>query len=219
MILSFLFIAQPWILLNEISFGMLVFLVILPLVNSLFDWGSFGITRYLLRQSLKASGIKRIVFYALDLFLALVCLLLLIISLALIIKLINFAAELSLLPQPTYDVEALWDRLKSRGFFVSIFSPDGWVYLMIFSTFIPSFIHLLAFGPLLILPFQNRQKLETYIEATKCELTDFKKNEIAGYLVRQSILTYLSYTIAIIILLGGVIVIGTSLVDLINWFF
>ena len=216
LILSSFFIAQPWVLLNETSFGILLFLVILPLVNSLFDWGSLGITRCLLRQSLKASFLGKMLLYILDLIFALVCLFLLIISLASIIKLMGLAAELSPLPQPTYDVRALWDRLQSRGFFASIFSSDGWIYVMVFSTFIPSFIHFLAFVPLLILPFQNRQKLETYIETTKYQLADFKKGEIAGYLVRQSILTYLSYIIAIIILLGGIIVIGTSFFDIIN---
>jgi hypothetical protein len=109
----------------------LVFLGVLPLFNAVFDYASIGLTRYLLRRGLAtpraawAWGITDLV-AAIAAFILLGC------ALIAMIHLMNGAAN-----PPVLDLPALFSDLHDpvrRGDY-------GWLYLMLFSTFVPTFLH------------------------------------------------------------------------------
>ena len=203
------FLAQPWIQVDELSFGILLFLVVLPIINSVLDFLSLGVTRKLLKKSLSVSGrMKKLNYYLLDLAIALLSLLALIGSLMLTIKAMEWTAGLSALEQPTYDLGALWERIGSRPVWQTLFSSDGWVIIMIFSTFLPSLIHGLAFGGFLLTITQpNSSKITRFVEATApgTTLALNKKNEIADYLATQSIANVVFPTIGAVLLAGVIL--------------
>ena len=199
------FLGQPWIQVNELSFGILLFLIVLPMINSGFDWLSLGLTRYLLKQSLKSPGFKKALYYSFDLAIALLSLLALIFSLFVAIKAMEWAAEASALEQPAYDLGALWQRVESQSVWQTLFSSDGWVYVMIFSTFLPSLIHGLAFGGfLLTITRPDSSKITRFASymAPGYQLALKEKNEIAGYLARRSIANVVFPTIGVVLLAG-----------------
>ena len=204
------FLVQPWIQVNEFSFGILLFLVVLPIINSILDFLSLGVTRLLLKKSLTASGrVEKALYYSLDLATALLSLLVLIFSLFVAIKAMEWAAGLSALEQPTYDLDALWERIESRSVWQTLFSSDGWVFIMIFSTFLPSLIHGLAFGGFLLTITQpDSSKMRDFKNWTAPDhkLALKEKNEIAGYLARRSIAN-VAFPIIGVVLLAGVIVV------------
>ena len=204
------FLAQPWIQVDELSFGTLLFLVVLPIINSVLDFLSLGVTRKLLKKSLSVSGrMKKLNYYLLDLAVALLSLLVLIFSLFVAIKAMEWAAGLSALEQPTYDLGALWQRIGSQSVWQGLFSSDGWVFMMIFSTFLPSLIHGLAFGGFLLTITQpNSSKVTRFVEATApgTTLALKEKNEIADYLARQSIANVVFPVIGVLLLAGVIVV-------------
>ena len=202
------FLEQPWIVINEISFGIFMFLVVLPMINSVLDFLSLGVTRYFLKKSLRASGhIKKAGYYLFDFAIALLSLLVLIFSLFLAIKAMEWAAGLSALDQPSYDLGALLQRLRSQSLWQALLSPDGWVYMMIFSTFLPSLIHGLAFGGfLLTITRPDSSKLRDFKNWTAPDhaLALKEKNEISGYLARQ-LIANIAFPAIGVVLLAGVI--------------
>ena len=213
-----LFLMQPWILVNKQTFGALIFFVVLPIVNVLFDWTSLGLTRKLLRKSLKApERVKKALYYSLDLAAALLILLFLIGSLIAAIKAMEWAAGVSALEQPTYDLGALWERIESRSVWQTLFSSDGWVFIMVFSTFLPSLIHGLAFGGFLLTITQpDRSKISRFAEATASghQLALKEKNEIAAYLARQSIANVAFPVIGVLLLAGIILALLLSFGDI-----
>ena len=212
------FLAQPWLPVNELSFGILLFLVVLPIINSILDWLSLGVTRLLLKKSLRApTHIKKAGYYLLDFVAALITLLVLIFSLFLVIKGMSLAAGLSALEQPAYDLGALWQRIDSRPVWQTLLSPDGWVFMMIFSTFLPSLLHGLAFGGFLLTITQpDRSKISRFAEATASghQLALKEKNEIAAYLARQSIANVAFPVIGVLLLAGIILALLLSFGDI-----
>ena len=76
---------------------------------------------------------------------------------------------------------------------------------MIFSTFLPSLIHGLAFGGFLLTITQpDSSKITRFAEATALgtTLAVKEKNEIAGYLAKQSITNVAFPVIGFLLLLG-----------------
>ena len=198
------FLAQPWIQVDELSFGILLFLVVLPIINSVLDFLSLGVTRKLLKKSLRAPWYKKLTYCITDLLIALVLLTGLIISLIFAIKAMTWAVSLSALDQSTFNLVDLWERIKSRSIWQTLFSPDGWVFIMIFSTFLPSFIHSVTLcGFLLALTQPKQSKIARFVSCTAPDstLAVKEKNEIASHLAGQSILKFIFNTIAVIILL------------------
>ena len=212
------FLAQPWLPVNELSFGILLFLVVLPIINSILDWLSLGVTRLLLKKSLRApTHIKKAGYYLLDFVAALITLLVLIFSLFLVIKGMSLAAGLSALEQPAYYLGALWQRIDSRPVWQTLLSPDGWVFMMIFSTFLPSLLHGLAFGGFLLTITQpDRSKISRFAEVTAPDSTLAlnAKNEIAGYLALQSIANVAFPVIGVLLLAGIILALLLSFWDI-----
>ena len=215
------FLWQDWILINKQIFGFLLFLVVLPTINSVLDWLSLGMTRFLLKKSLSASGyVKKTSYYLLDLAIALLSLLVLIFSLFVAINGMSLAAGLSALEQPAYDLGALWQRIESQSVWQTLVSPDGWIFMMIFSTFLPSLIHGLAFGGfLLTFTRPDSSKITRFAEVTAPDSTLAlnEKNEIAGYLARQSIANIAFPMIGVVLLAGVILAVLLFFGDIVTW--
>ena len=133
------------------------------------------------------------------------------------IPLMEWAAGVSALEQPAYDLGALWERIDSRPVWQTLLSPDGWVFMMIFSTFLPSLIHGLAFGGFLLTITQpDRSKISRFVSytATDYPLAVKEKNEIAGYLARQSIANVAFPVIGVLLLAGIILALLLSFWDI-----
>jgi len=107
---------------------------ILPLVNAIFDYLSYGVTLGLLRLGRAENRWPIWVCGLMDAFVALVLLYLLSLSLALLVAGINAASAVPLLP-----LDRLFDDLaapETRGAY-------AWLYLTLLSTLVPTGIHLL----------------------------------------------------------------------------
>ena len=213
-----LFLGQNLVRVAELSYGFLLFLVVLPIINSVLDWVSLGVTRKLLKKSLRASGyIKKAGYYLIDLIAALLILLALIASLFLAIKAMEPLGIKSMeltVPEnavlgstQTYKLDDLLDQIKSRSISIwqILFSSDGWVIIMIFSTFLPSLIHGLAFGGFLLTITQpDSSKISRFASYTAPDhkLSLYEKNKIASYLARRSIANVAFPVIGVLLLLG-----------------
>lgn len=122
-----------------------VFLILLPLVNALWDWLSLGFTRWALALVLhkgQTAGVLRLGFMVLwslvDAAAALVFLSGLALTMTFFIELANLRAMAAGGP-PLLDLAHLFARLRDTPGEISLF----WVYLTLFSTFVPTFLHLL----------------------------------------------------------------------------
>lgn len=116
---------------NEVMTSLFIFFGVLPLCNALFDYVSMGLTRWLLRQG--ATNVRSAVLFGfIDLIAAAIAFTALGCTLIGFIHLLNLVAV-----QPFFDFVPLFEGLKD---------PNRWrehilIYAMIFSTFVPTFIH------------------------------------------------------------------------------
>ena len=135
--------------------GMLIlFLGMFPLVNAIWDFASLGLTRWCLRQStLKLrvwglpAGLRPVIFNLIDICGALLALAGLILSLLFGVSLLNSVAPDPILPLTRLVIDL---RPGAGG-------PDmTWVYLMVFSTLLPSLMHVVLFLTSLALRYPGR---------------------------------------------------------------
>jgi hypothetical protein len=113
--------------------ALLLFLGLLPLANAVFDYGSVGLTRWLLRLGTRAGRGRAALFGALDLGAALVAFHLLGCTLIVLVHLMNTLAQ-----EPLLDLGRLFAELGDearRGDYV-------WLWAMVFSTFLPTVLHV-----------------------------------------------------------------------------
>ncbi|NBB70520.1 MAG: hypothetical protein GVY33_09410, partial [Alphaproteobacteria bacterium] len=117
---------------DEAVTTLLLFLVLLPLVNALFDYLSIGTTRALLRRGTRLPG-RALVFGTLDVGLALGFFVLLRGLLVVLVVAMNAAAGTDVV-----DLQGLFADLRSgeRG------GDYWWLYATIFSTLVPTLVHL-----------------------------------------------------------------------------
>jgi hypothetical protein len=110
---------------------LLVFLLLLPLVNALFDYASIGCTRWLLRRGVDAPG-RAWLYGGVDVLLALGLFVFLRIVLIIGVHWMNAFSGSELL-----DLQSLFADLRSgeRG------GDYWWLYLTIFSTLVPTLLH------------------------------------------------------------------------------
>jgi len=123
--------------------SLLVFLAVLPLVNALFDWGSLGLTRHLLRRALAAKvAFARVIYGAIDALAALGVLAALAVVIPAALTGLNALAMGGGWPEPLIDVAGRLALLRT--------SPDDpsvwWIHLMLFSTLLPSVVHVIVAG-------------------------------------------------------------------------
>ena len=129
------------------SIALLVYLGAVPIVNSLFDFLSVGVTRKLLEKSAKAASWGRIGWSLADFGFASVFMLLLTFSLAFYLETINILGLVSVTNQQLIELQPIHDSIRSTPGNTS----NYWVYFTLLSTFIPTAIHACAAGVAVIL--------------------------------------------------------------------
>lgn len=133
----------------------LLFLGVLPLLNGVFDWLSIGVTRWCLRRGVR-SGRSALIWGGADLGVALLLFTGLGFSLILTVHAMNSVAAVPLL-----DLQGLFDDLRreeTRGDYI-------WLYAMIFSTVVPTGLHLAlsAFSLIAMIPGSWRRTVRGWI--------------------------------------------------------
>lgn len=108
------------------------FLGVLPLVNTVFDYLSLGLTRFLLRRGVRQNRFALLYGLA-DLFAAAMTFFLLGVSLITMVHGLNTISA-----TPLLDLEKIFADMRSEGGWRAYF----WLYAVIFSTMLPTFIHL-----------------------------------------------------------------------------
>ncbi|MEM1275871.1 MAG: hypothetical protein AAGH74_05055 [Pseudomonadota bacterium] len=116
---------------NEGVRTFLIFLGLIPLTNACFDYLSLGLTRLLLRRGQADAG-RAILFGVLDLAAAFLFFTALGMTLILLFHVVN-----TLQGAPVVDLDALFANLRNPE------QPgqNAWIYGMIFSTLLPTFLH------------------------------------------------------------------------------
>lgn len=126
---------------NKINgLSVVFFLGLFPLVNSIFDWISLGITRSLLYSIAYRmhGGITAVFWSVLDIGVALLLLLGIISVSTVIISLSNWLFQMSGNYDPVLDLNQIFKDLQNP-----FDSRYMWLYFMFLSTLIPTFIHLI----------------------------------------------------------------------------
>lgn len=136
---------------NDIGRSMFLFFGLFPIINSLFDFLSYGLTIQLIQAGLKRKGIWTALYGALDLTVAM--LLFLALSATLIVA-ITIANRVS--GTVVYDLADLFVGVRNRP------EEYRWVFGMVFSTLIPTLVHLyiVALSALTWLPAKIRLWLD-----------------------------------------------------------
>ncbi|NQW09688.1 MAG: hypothetical protein HQ481_07395 [Alphaproteobacteria bacterium] len=139
--------------------AVLLFLGVLPLLNGVFDWLSIGVTRWCLRRGVR-SGWSAIGWGVLDAGAALVLFTGLGWSLILTVHAMNGVAA-----APLLDLQGLFDDLRrdeTQGDYI-------WLYAMIFSTVVPTGLHLAlsTFSLIAMIPGAWRRVVRGWIVRSK----------------------------------------------------
>ena len=124
---------------NGYDWVLVVFLGGIPLVNAFFDWLSIGVTRRLLRRGLEKGALTQLGFAALDFLIALALLLALLFCTIAYIEVLNGASLAGNLTR-AFDIAPVLGALRANPGDPSLW----WIYVTIFTTFVPSFLNLLA---------------------------------------------------------------------------
>ena len=204
-----------------------VFLLFFPMVNAVFDYASFSFTRIFLEKYTspddKKSWIEMAKYFLLDLLAASLCLVLLTVCTALGLSGFNHLFSQFAVDYQAVDIGGILSTLESNPKDVSLL----WLYIMIFSTFVPTLLHVILFLTLLVkktylrirqLFFRNdNASFERYIS----KLREYQPNikhlpyEISRYITKRFMGTVFSMLIAIALIaplvLSGVYVYGDVL--------
>ena len=119
----------------------LIFLGLLPLVNSPFDWISLGITRSLLYSIVDKvhGGVIAFFWSVFDIVIALLLLFGIMASTTAVISFANYLFQQGGHYGPIIDLNLVFNDLQNNPFD----SRYTWLYLMFLSTLIPTFVHLM----------------------------------------------------------------------------
>ena len=124
-----------------ISWILLVFLGALPLLNAIFDWTSLGFTRALIRRGLEKHGWWPVIYAFIDLAIASLMLLLLMGATIFYIQILNQALLMAGGP-PAFEFTPLMQALRDDPVSPALW----WLYITIFTTFLPSLFNLALGG-------------------------------------------------------------------------
>jgi hypothetical protein len=130
---------------HDIYGSFLLFMVWLPLINSFFDWISFGATRWLLRLTI--SGWNAFLVAFVDFLVALVATVVLTIFVVVGIEFFNLLSRHFGTGSNVFHGESAIEVLRKNFTGVQTISDSPsvwWIYIMLFSTLLPSFIHLIG---------------------------------------------------------------------------
>ncbi len=126
--------------LNEVSHTLIIFVCVIPVLNAIFDYLSLGITRLLLAQSVKSEtrALAKFVIGAVDVACAVAMLFGLAFVLSASLQALNQLVLRSGDPQVWINLDEIFTRLALSPGDPSLL----WIYFMVFSTFVPSVLHL-----------------------------------------------------------------------------
>ena len=146
-------------------------LIIIPLINAPFDWASIGLTRFCLRKSLIAKSIQaRTAWAALDITIALACMVLLCVVMIFALEGFNATAAaygVDFTPAPIR--EQVTQIRNASGFEGRHF----WLYFALFTTLAPTLFHMLIWLTSLISAVWGQNKyLYARIEPEKLILSN-----------------------------------------------
>jgi hypothetical protein len=123
------------------DWSLLLFLVLLTLINAPFDWASLGLTRALLRRGLELGGWWPYLLAVLDAILTAGIIALLAITMVLVVQTFDHLAEHGG-GAPILPLHELFDGIAAHPA-----SPEyWWLYALLLSSMIPSFINLMIGG-------------------------------------------------------------------------
>ncbi|MFM7442374.1 MAG: hypothetical protein ACKO2N_00465, partial [Tabrizicola sp.] len=133
-----------------------LFLAVFPLLNAVFDWLSYGLTIWLIREGNRRKGLWTLAYWLIDAAVAAILFFFLSLTLTCVIGWTNLA-----LASPVIDLNELFAGLtepSTRG-------AHFWVAGMIFSTLVPTVVHLciVALSAITWVPPQLRNWCETGI--------------------------------------------------------
>ena len=120
------------------AFALLIGICLIPLINVVFDWGSIGLTRHLLRKNLHGGpGRWSTSRAALDFIIAMALLVLLAITLVSVLTLVDQIGYARGMTTAIVGVDAVLDDICGEP----AAPRHWWIYFTLFSTLIPTFIH------------------------------------------------------------------------------
>jgi hypothetical protein len=189
---------------SSVAYAPLFFLGVLPLVNVVFDWGSIGLTRWLLRRT--HQGHSAWLNAAIDIVSALAILVLLAIATVATVQSFNLLAQSSGATAPLVDVAGLLATLRDKPGDPSVW----WIYAILFSTLLPSALHgCLAAGTLIT----ARLVPPTWLEAHRVGLRQaYKEGTLEGnrrlLLYHARLMTLRNVTSAAVVLVCLVLVVA-----------
>ena len=199
------------------NYALLIYFVTLPVVNAIFDWLSIGATRYLLRQGYESRW--GLLFGVIDMFVAAAFLTVLAVTTIAVVQGLNLLALAYGANVPIVDIAGILERLRTNPGDPALY----WIYIVVFSTFLPSFVHaMLATPSLLGTTFISSWLSHTYRDLMESEARAIKeddpdKRKLKGNLKRMrwcaAVLTVYQVEIALVVLvfLAALFVIPTML--------
>ena len=127
--------------LTEETATLLLFIGLLPILNGLFDFLSYGVTRALLEAGYRLRGAWPVVLGVLDLCFALIVFTLLGATLVCAVAVVNALAG-----GPVFDLGPVFADLRAPvpegvPWWSTVRGDYGWLYFMLFSTLIPTVLH------------------------------------------------------------------------------
>ena len=148
----------------------------LPLINAVFDWVSLGFTRYLLKTGLSRGGWWPAGFALVDAAMAVGVLFILMIATLAYIQVLNIAAAPGGFA-PVLDVAAVLALLRADPGAPALW----WIYITVFTTFIPSLVNLTLGGLSLVrgIPGLNALLVERWMTADLAGFTAWRRNAAA----------------------------------------
>ena len=150
-----------------------VFLLFFPMVNAIFDYVSFSFTRIFLERytspDQKKSWIEMVKYFLLDLLAASLCLALLTVCTAFGLSGFNHLFSQFAVDYQAVDIGGILSTLELNPKDVSLL----WLYIMIFSTFVPTLLHVILFLTLLV--------KKTYLKIHRLLSRIFSRNDNASF--------------------------------------
>ncbi|MEO1610607.1 MAG: hypothetical protein AAFR90_15035, partial [Pseudomonadota bacterium] len=154
------------------NYALLIYFVTLPVVNAIFDWLSIGATRYLLRQGYESRW--GLLFGVIDMFVAAAFLTVLAVTTIAVVQGLNLLALAYGANVPIVDIAGILERLRTNPGDPALY----WIYIVVFSTFLPSFVHaMLATPSLLGTTFISSWLSHTYRDLMESEARAIKAND------------------------------------------
>ena len=144
----------------------LVFAIsLLPLINAIFDYCSYGLTLSLINAGWRNQGVRILGFWVVDVIVAIVLLLGLGITLGMVIGLINHLAA-----EQLFDLRAIIDGIKNpatRGDYT-------WLYLCLLSTLVPTLLHtlIMLLSAFTWIPLKYKTVIANWVEGGQADDLD-----------------------------------------------